>query len=126
MDTILKLINSALGIPSKTSLLSSSRTLVIGEPDNSTVMPTPENQQNETLSDSSFIKDNSEKNTSPDMPGSSEDSTPSNTPVKYSKDVRLNIDFSDNGLIQGFIMSEILAPPKAMKRRGNTLWNSRF
>jgi len=43
-----------------------------------------------------------------------------------SADMCLKIDFSDNGLVQGFIMSEILARPKAMRRRGNTIWNSRF
>jgi hypothetical protein len=29
-------------------------------------------------------------------------------------------------LIQGIILSEILGAPKARKRRGNNIWNSRF
>ncbi len=126
MDTIYKIINSALGIPAKTSLLPSSGTLVMGEPDNSNLMPMPENQQNETSSDNSFVSGNAEKPESEGMHKPSEAGIKLDVPKNPSKEVRLKIDFSDNNLIQGFIMSEILAPPKAMKRRGNTLWNSRF
>lgn len=36
----------------------------------------------------------------------------------------LNLD--KNNLIQGLIMSEVLGHPRAIKSRGNTVWNSRF
>ncbi len=126
MDTIYKIINSALGIPAKTSLLPSSGTLVMGEPDNSNLMPMPENQQSETSSGNSFVSGNAEKPESEGIRKPSEAGIKLDTPKISNSEVRLKIDFSDNGLIQGFIMSEILAPPKAMKRRGNTIWNSRF
>ena len=38
----------------------------------------------------------------------------------------LFVNFNGDNLVQGLIMSEILGSPKAKKRRGNTLWNSRF
>lgn len=36
------------------------------------------------------------------------------------------VDLNKNNLIQGLVMSEILGHPRALKSRGNYVWNSRF
>ncbi|EGD49800.1 hypothetical protein Cpap_4244 [Ruminiclostridium papyrosolvens DSM 2782] len=125
MEPIYKLMYSALGVPMKSSGSQAAGTPVTVESDSSNSPEVTENLQNETSSDS-FISDNAEKPEPDGTNSPSEDIIKSDASKNSNKEVSLKIDFSDNGLIQGFIMSEILAPPKAMKRRGNTLWNSRF
>ncbi len=126
MKPIYKLINPAQGIPVKASGSTAAGTPMVGEPDNNNTTEVPDNLQNGTSPDSSLVSGNTEKSESQDAPRPSETSIKLDTLKKSSKEVGLKIDFSDNGLVQGFIMSEILARPKAMKRRGNTIWNSRF
>ncbi len=109
MKPIYKLINPAQGIPMKASGSPAVGSPMTGEPDTSNPTEVPDNLQNITSTDSSL-----------------EASIKSDAPKKSSNEVSLKIDFSDNSLVQGFIMSEILARPKAMKRRGNTIWSSRF
>jgi hypothetical protein len=43
-----------------------------------------------------------------------------------ANEINLVVDLVNNNLVQGFIMSEILGYPKGKKRRGNSIWNSRF
>jgi len=43
-----------------------------------------------------------------------------------ANEINLVVDLINNNLVQGFIMSEILGCPKGKKRRGNSIWNSRF
>ncbi len=126
MKPIYKLINAAQEIRVKTSGLTAIGTPMAGESDNSNPTEVSDNLQNGTSPDCSLVSGNTEKSESQGTLRPSETSIKSDSPKKSSKDARLKIDFSDNGLVQGFIMSEILAHPKAMKRRGNTIWNSRF
>ena len=126
MKPIYKLINPAQVIPMKANGSTAVGTPMNDEPDNSNTTEVPDNLQNGTSPDSSLVSGNTEKSESQDVLRSSETSIKSDSPKKSGKEVGLKIDFSDNGLVQGFIMSEILARPKAMKRRGNTIWNSRF
>ncbi|EPR12068.1 hypothetical protein [Ruminiclostridium papyrosolvens] len=126
MEPIFKLTNPNQGIPVKASGSTAVGTPMAGEPDNSNPTGVPDNLQNGTSPDSSLVSGNTEKPEPRGTPRPSETIIKSDAPKKSSKEVGLKIDFSDNGLVQGFIMSEILARPKAMKRRGNTLWNSRF
>jgi hypothetical protein len=131
MEQICKLINPAQGIPVKVSGSSAAGSpaadsTISGSPDIINPAGVTESTQNGTSQDSSFVSGNTGKPEPQGTPGLLETSIKPNAPKKSSKEERLKIDFSDNGLVQGFIMSEILARPKAMKRRGNTIWNSRF
>lgn len=106
--------------------VSDSSTAATGASDNLNINGTPENRISANLPDSSGISGNSDKQAS--CAASKPSAAPKTSDSDKSKSAAacLKIDFSDNGLVQGFIMSEILARPKAMKRRGNTIWNSRF
>ncbi|AEY66827.1 hypothetical protein [Clostridium sp. BNL1100] len=103
-----------------------SSTAASGTPDNFNVNGTPESRKSANLPDSSGTSGNSGKQVSYTASKLSAAPKTSDSDKNKSADACLKIDFSDNGLVQGFIMSEILARPKAMKRRGNTIWNSRF